>query len=132
MSQPATSLPRDIFELMVTTCGWEKFLGFDGHAEPSYAAKVTKTCYRESHSLLMTGFTAERLAEITTLYPDWDLLFDADDADVRGFSMWDRFTPGGVADTDADNATPVALQPKFIATILGPWGTTPWAVAVAF
>lgn len=132
MSQPPTSLPRDVFELMVTTCGWEKFQGFDGHAEPTYAALVTKTCFRESHSLLMTGESAHRKAETSTLYPDWDILFDADDPDARSFSLWDRFTPGGVASTDANNPTSISLQPAFIATILGPWGTTPWLVAVAF
>lgn len=132
MSQPSTSLPRDVFELMVTTCGWEKFQGFDGHAEPSYAPLVTKTCFRESHSLLMTGITAQRQAEISDLYPDWDILFDADDSDARSFSLWDRFTPGGVGQTDANNSTPISLQPKFISTVLGPWGLTPWLIAVAF
>jgi hypothetical protein len=132
MSQPPSSLPRDVFELLVTTCGWEKFEGFDGHAEPSYAALVTKTCYRESHSMLQTGLEAKRVAEITASDPDYDLYFDADDADVRGFSLWDRFTPYGVGTTDADNPDSLALQATSIATVLGPWGSTPWLVAVAF
>lgn len=128
MSQPANALPKDIANLMVTTCSWEAFQGFDGHAQPTYAAPVTKTCYREAHSMLQTGLEVNRQAELTTSDPDWDLYFDGDDADARGFTLYDRFTAGG---TGQDSSGDV-LQPSAINTVLGPWGTDPWLVVVSF
>lgn len=132
MSAPAYNLPPEIGELMVTTCVWEKFQGFDGHAEPSYAAGKTKKCYREAHSMLQTGLEANRLAEITTSDPDWDLYFDAGDSDVQSFSLYDRFTPAGIGSSDASTTNTETLQPTAINTVLGPYGAEPWMVVVAF
>lgn len=113
---------------MVTTCIWEAFQGFDGYAQPSYAAPVTKECFREAHTMLQTGLEVTRLAEITTSDPDFDLFFDGDDPDTQIFTLYDRFHTGGVGiDSSGDT-----LQPSAISTVLGPWGSSPWLVVVSF
>lgn len=134
MSAPTRSLPGDIFGLLLTTCGWEKFTRFDGHGEPSYASLKTKICYREAHSMLQTGYEVNRQAELSTSDPDFDLYFDGDDPDPKSFSTWDRFTysPGAIGSQSPDVVNSVTAQPTSINTVLGPWGAEPWLVVVSF
>lgn len=125
---PWPSTPPEIAELMVSTCGWEKFLGFDGHAEPSYAPRITLKCYQEAHSMLQTGLEAKRVADLTTSDPDFDLIFAGDDPNALQFNLYDRFIAGGVADNPL-----YTLQPDSINTVFGPFDNThPWLIVVAF
>lgn len=124
---PTLSLPRDIWELMTTTVVWEAFLGFDGHAEPSYASPIYVTCWQESHGLTGGGLEVYRRADGTVVEPQWDLLFDGDDANVQNFQLYDRFLPGGIGTDPAQK-----LQAVRLATFLGPNfdNTNPWIVLI--
>lgn len=129
MSAPTSSLPVEIKELMTVTVTWESFLGFDGHAEPSYAAPVTLSCWQEAHSLMQTGLEAVRQADLTVSDPDWDLFFSGDDPNAQQIKLYDRFTPGGFA-----SSTAMTLQATSVNTIYGPPfdNSNPWLIVVAF
>ena len=128
MSAPSVSCPPEIKELMTVPVTWEKFLGFDGKADPSYAAPVTLYCYKESHGLMQGGLEAIRKADETTADPDWDLFFSGDDVSPESFSLYDRFTVHvAVGDTG------FTTQPASINTIVGPNfdNTNPWLICVS-
>lgn len=124
---PSLSLPRDIWELMTIDITWEAFQGFDGHAEPSYAAPVTLQCWQESHGLVGGGLEVFRAADGTTVEPQWDLYFDGDQTNVQDIQLYDRFTPVGVATVGNQS-----LQAVRVSTWYGPnWdNTNPWLVLV--
>lgn len=125
---PWPSTPPEIAELLVSTCGWEQWLGFDGHAEPQYAPRITLKCFQEAHSMLQTGLEANRQAEITASDPDFDLYFAGDDPSAQKFQLYDRFICGGVADSPL-----FTLQPTSINTVFGPFDNkNPWLIVVAF
>lgn len=124
---PSLSLPREIWELMTIQVTWESFLGFDGHAEPSYAAPVQLTCWQEAHGLTGGGLEAFRLADGTTVEPQWDLYFDGDQTNVQDIQLYDRFTPVGVGSDSTQR-----LQAVRVNTFYGPnWdNTNPWLIQV--
>lgn len=125
---PTLSLPRDIFELLSTTVSWERFLGFDGHAEPSYAAPVVLTCWMEPHATAGTaGAEAYRRADGTVVEPVYDLYFDGDDINAQLIELYDRFLVSAVALDSAQK-----LQATRVETRLGPNfdNTNPWLICV--
>lgn len=129
MSQPSASCPVEVAELMHLTVFWESFLGFDGHAEPSYATGITLDCWQEEgHGFAQRGVHAVRNATDTTSKPDFDLYFSGDDANARQIKLYDRFTPDGVG---AEN---MPLQPFAIDTVNGPNfdSVHPWLIIVTF
>lgn len=121
------SCPPEIKEMMTSPVKWERFNGFDGHAEPSYRAPQTLYCFRESHGLMQGGLTVHRKIEETTVEPDWDLFFDGDSVSVEDFSLYDRFT---ILDDVGDDG--YMKQPEAINTIVGPPfdNKHPWLVVV--
>jgi hypothetical protein len=126
---PYPSTPPEISEMMKTTCTWEQFIGFDGHGEPSYEPGLELKCHQEAHSLMQTGLSGHRQAELTTAYPDFELYFAGDDLNAQSFSLYDRFTPHGVATSSS-----IRLQPNNINTVYGPPydNTNPWLIIVSF
>lgn len=125
MSGPATALPPDLAELMTVAVAWEKWLGFDGHGEPSYDPPLSLPCWLEEHSTT-GGETAVRRADGTTVAPQFDLYFDGSDTDVQGFALWDRFTLPVVA------GSTLSLQALAVSTHFGPPfdNQAPWIVRV--
>lgn len=122
------SCPPEIRQLMYTPVTWEKFLGFDGHAEPLYAPGVELLCYREAHGLLSGGENVFRDPDHTTSDPQWDLFFSGDDPSAREFSLYDRFTPGGQGSSSA-----ITEQVEIINTGVGPPfdNRNPWLIIVS-
>ena len=125
---PVPSCPPEIKAMMTVSVLWEQFIGFDGHAEPSYAPGIELKCFREAHSLIQTGNEALRTATNTTATPDYDLYFACDNSYAQEFSLYDRFTVGGVGVDDA-----VTQQPFAINTVVGPPfdNRYPWMIVVA-
>lgn len=101
---------------------WEGFDGWDGHAEPSYRPPVVKKCFLEEHGMVTGGVEAIRLPNGTVVEPVLDLYFDGDDADVKGFRLYDRFTPQSIGINVAGlfDPEPQSLQAVWIATFYGP------------
>lgn len=124
---PTLSLPRDIWELMTTSVQWEKFQGFDGHAEPSYAAPVALTCWIEPHTTATAGMEAYRKADGTVTEPVYDLYFDGDNANVKSIVLYDRFLISAVA-----VGVEQKLQAVRVEQLLGPNfdNTNPWLIIV--
>lgn len=131
---PWPSTPPEIAELLITTCGWEKFLGFDGHAEPSYAPRLSLQCFQEAHSMLQTGLEGTRQAEQTWSDPDFDLYFAGDNKDAQTFSLYDRFAfTNAIGEDAADLVNTITQQPSAVNTIFGPFDNkNPWLIVVSF
>lgn len=123
----AISLPPEIMALMTVPVTWEGFLGFDGHAEPSYAPAINLLCWQESHGLTGGGLEAFRNADGTVVEPQYDLYFDGRTKCALQFQMYDRFTPVG-----AGTLGQQSLQAVRIATFYGPPfdNRNPWIIQV--
>lgn len=113
---------------MTATVTWEKFVQFDGHAEPAYDAAVSLKAFVEPIGLSMPlGSEAIRKPDGTIADPKYLLLFDGDDANARAFSLYDRFTLPTIV-----GSSTIALQPLRIATMFGPPfdNQHPWLIVV--
>src|SRR5882672_3878591 len=98
--------------MTVVSCSWEKWNVIDGYGQQSYAAPVVIDCWMEPAGL-SGGVESNRASlagdsDATDVEPQLELYFDGDDANVRSFTLDDRFTPGGIA------ATGQKLKPKRI------------------
>ena len=126
MSGPATALPPEIHELMTVPVTWEKWTGFDGYGQPSYAAPVTLYCWLEKAGMITGGYEAVRKPDGTSVDAEWDLFFDGSDSRVQGFALWDRFTVPSVGGESR------SLQALFLSTNYGPPfdNQAPWLVQV--
>ena len=124
---PIPSCPPEIKQLMNTPVTWEGFLGFDGHAEPSYAPAMVLKCFLEEHGMVSGGVEAFRGPDGTVVEPVLDLYFNGDDPNVRNFKMYDRFTPTSIGVDQTQK-----LQAVFIATFYGPPfdNRNPWVVRI--
>ena len=113
---------------MTKTVGWEGFIKFDGHAEPSYNPLITLSCWIEEYSVSQGGMVAMRRADGTVVEPQFHMYFNGDNPYVRTFTLYDRFTTYVVADTVEQ-----VLQPVRINTMYGPPfdNRNPWMVEVA-
>ncbi len=125
---PVPSCPPEIAELMTQTVFWEPFLGFDGHAEPSYGPGIELTCWVESPSITgLGGVAANRAADETTVEPKYALIFNGDDPSARQIQLWDRFTSFNTA---SEGTHP--LQATQVNTLHGPPfdNQNPWLIQV--
>jgi hypothetical protein len=126
---PIPSCPPEIKQLMTNTVLWESWLGFDGHAEPSYGPQIPVSCFQEAFGTMSSegGLGVLRRADGTVVQPLWDLFFDGDNPVVLSFQVYDRFTPGGVGSDSTQ-----ALQAIRINTLYGPPfdNKHPWVVQV--
>ena len=130
MTNPSSfSTPPEIGELLVTSCTWQKWLGWDGHGEAQYDTAVTLKCFQEAHSMLQTGLEAHRVAEMTFTNLNFDLYFSGDDVNAEQFSLYDKFTLQGVG-----NSSQIIQQPVSINTVYGPPydNQNPWLIVVSF
>ncbi len=115
----AQSLPPEIAEMMtVEVCFWEKSLGVDGHGQQTYADPVEVDCWVEPAGL-GGGLETNRAplggnVDATDVEPQLEIYFNADNVNVRAFTLDDRFTPGGIASAGQK------LQAKRISTLYGP------------
>lgn len=111
------SCPAEIAEVMSQEVMWESFLGFDGHAEPTYAPAIPLKCWIEAHGAMADtgGLSAHRTVDKTVVEPTWDIYFSGDDEDAREIKVYDRFTPPGVGTDDAQK-----LQANRVNTLYGP------------
>jgi hypothetical protein len=125
---PIPSTPPEILELMTKKVGWESFLGFDGHAEPSYAPLLMVVCWQEEYSVMSGGMTVFRRADGSVVEPQWHLYFAGDDPNARKMQLYDRFTTFAVGDSPEQ-----VLQAVRINTMYGPPfdNKNPWAIEVA-
>lgn len=123
---PIPSLPAEIKELMTLAVVWEKFEGFDGHAEPAYANPVELACWLEPHGTDTVGVRVYRRQDGTTVEPQYTMYFTGDNPQVRGMSVYDRFT---IPSIDAEDKPLEALN---VSTFGGPPfdNRNPWLVAV--
>lgn len=126
------SLPLEIRELMTTTVQWESFQGFDGHAEPSYAAAIPVSCWQEAHGYGSGGLEVFRKADGTVVEPIYDLYFSGDDQYAKQFQLYDRFLISAVGIPSADQTDPQHLQAVRVDTLLGPPfdNRNPWLIIV--
>lgn len=126
---PIPSCPPEIKQIMIDPVVWEPFLGFDGHAEPSYGPALTLYCFQEAFGTMSAdgGIAAIRGPNGTVVVPYWDLFFDGDNEDAREFQLYDRFTPAGIGSSPAQQ-----LQAIRINTMFGPPfdSKRPWLVVV--
>ncbi len=123
------SLPPEIFELMTNIVIWEKFLGFDGHAEPSYAPARNLLCWQEAHGVSggAGGMEVFRRADGSVVEPRWDMYFNGDSADARSIQLYDRFTHNDIGSEGNQS-----LQAVMINTLFGPNfdNQNPWLILV--
>ena len=125
---PPASLPLEIRELMTARVGWEHWLGFDGHAEPTYAPLIPVSCWQEEYSVSQGGMVAMRRADGTVVEPQWHLYFSGDDPNALLFTLYDRFTTSAIGDGPEQ-----VLQPVRVNTVFGPPfdNRHPWLIEVA-
>ena len=135
MSQPSTSLPAEIAELMsVTVAQWSQSLVTDGAGQWTYADPIQIDCWLEGEGYgIHAGVTNSRpnfnqniLQQ--TRRTEIDLYFDGDNANAQSFKMTDTFTltlPGYQG---------LSMMPSVIETFFGPPfdNFSPWCILVGF
>ncbi len=121
---PVANCPPEARALMTVPVKWEKAIGTDGHGQPTFAPAQTLYCWLEHHAT--GGLESVRKPDGTSVDPEYDLFFAGDDANVRSFTMQDRFTLPVVA-----GAT-LTSEPLFVSTLFGPNfdNRYPWLVTV--
>lgn len=122
------SLPPEIAALLTAEVIWEKWLGFDGHAEPRYDAPVSLTCWIEPRPTISAGgANAIRRPENTSVDLQYTLYFSGDNADARGMSTFDRFTLPTPFSSDKP------LQADYVNAWYGPPfdNLNPWLIEVS-
>ncbi len=124
---PIASCPAEIQELMTTPVGWEHFKGNDGHAQPSYAPRVTLYCWLEDHGFSGGGLETVRRPTNVAVDVEFDLFFAGDDPRTRTFTNFDRFAVPVVGIGER------VMQVLFLATRYGPPfdNRYPWLVQVS-
>lgn len=125
---PVANCPPEIRALMTVSVGWESFIDFDGHGDPSYRPLIQLKCWFEEYSVSQGGMVANRRPDVTVVEPEYHMYFAGDDSRVRTFTLYDRFTTYAVGDSVLQ-----VLQPIRINTMYGPPfdNRNPWMVEVA-
>jgi len=109
------SLPPEIAALMTGTVTWERWIRFNGKAEPEFAAAEELTCWIEPLATQSAGGAVpKRRTEDWTVDLQYTLFFNGDDPLAQQITTFDRITLSTPFSSDKP------LQPDYVQAYYGP------------